>query len=77
MFFQQTYIFPARGPSRLVVLDKQVGGADLALDSAVAARGSRAVVLSHVDLELFRVCACRGLPAAVLFDRVEVIRQVL
>lgn len=61
------------------MLDEQVGGADLALgdarDGAVA--GARAVVGSHVVLELLAVGAGGRLPAGDLVDRVEVVGKVL
>lgn len=79
-YLQNTYRFPARGPSGLVVFYQQVSGADLTLAApASTVRGTSrgAVVLCHVDLELVGIGSWWGLPAAVAVGRVEVVWKVL
>lgn len=72
--------FPARRPARLVVLDQQMGGADLALATTCtcsSSAGGGTVVFGHVDLEFIGVGSWWGFPAAVAIGRVEVVRKVL
>lgn len=61
------------------MLDEKVGGANLALgDTRNGARtGARAVVGSHVVLELLGIGACGGLPSRDLVGGVEVVGEVL
>lgn len=79
-----TDLSPAAGPPRILVLDQQVAGADLALVAvdAAAAAGlgpdlGRAVVRRHVLLELLRVGPRRRLPPRRRRRGVEVVWQVL
>lgn len=79
-YLQNTYRFPARGPSGLAVFYQQVSGTDLTLAapaSIVGGTSRGAVVLCHVDLELFGVGSWWWLPAAVAVGRVEVVWKVL
>ena len=61
------------------MLDKQVGGTDLALGDAGhgALPGAGGVVGGHVVLELLGVGAGGGFPAGDLVVGVEVVREVL
>jgi hypothetical protein len=71
-----SYLPPTGWSPRLLVLDEQVGGADLARLGALSDQAA-AVVLGHVELQLLRVGAGGGFPARVLLGRVEVVGQVL
>lgn len=70
------HLSPAGWPPALVVLDEQVGGANLARLSALCYQAPT-MVLCHVHLELLRVGPRWGLPARVLLRGVEVVGQVL
>lgn len=70
---------PTRGAARVLVLDEQMRGADLALllALAVGSQTSRAVVGAHVMLQSLAVGAGRRLPSALLGRGVEIVGKVL
>ena len=77
--FYDTHLFPALRPSAVLVLHQQVGCPNFPLIHTITIRPNRrgAMVLRHVNLQLFGVRPGRRLPAGFLGRRVEVVGEVL